>query len=71
MTSPNDALHAWLIEHAPDCGDNSCLYGGQGKGGMRTNGGCRCFKDLPTAKRIYVQRLYAACLLSKTMRRDR
>ena len=28
-----------------DCGDNSCLFGGKGKGGMRTNGGCRCFKD--------------------------
>jgi hypothetical protein len=51
---------SWLHENAPDCGDNSCLFGGRGKGGMRTNGGCRCFKDLPTAKRIYVERLYAA-----------
>jgi hypothetical protein len=25
----------------PDCGDNSCLYA-PSKGGMRTNGGCRC-----------------------------
>jgi hypothetical protein len=25
----------------PDCGDNSCLYATR-KGGMRTNGGCRC-----------------------------
>jgi len=25
----------------PDCGDNSCLYS-PNKGGMRTNGGCRC-----------------------------
>ena len=25
-----------------DCGDNSCLFGGRSKGGMRTNGGCRC-----------------------------
>jgi len=25
----------------PDCGDNSCLYA-KNKGGMRTNGGCRC-----------------------------
>lgn len=24
-----------------DCGDNSCLASGK-KGGMRTNGGCRC-----------------------------
>lgn len=52
-------LGEWLRNNAPDCGDNSCLFGGRGKGGMRTNGGCRCFKDLPTAKRIYVERLYA------------
>lgn len=50
-------MRKWLRENAPDCGDNSCLFGGRGKGGMRTNGGCRCFKDLPTAKRIYVERL--------------
>ena len=25
----------------PDCGDNSCLYA-VNRGGMRTNGGCRC-----------------------------
>lgn len=24
-----------------DCGDNSCLFA-PSKGGMRTNGGCRC-----------------------------
>jgi hypothetical protein len=29
---------------------------------MRTNGGCRCFKELPTAKRIYVERLFQAQL---------
>lgn len=57
---PSTPLVEWLRENAPDCGDNSCLFGGRGKGGMRTNGGCRCFKDLPTAKRIYVERLYAA-----------
>lgn len=27
-----------------DCGDNSCLYV-KPKTGMRTNGGCRCFKS--------------------------
>lgn len=27
-----------------DCGDNSCLFAGRGKGGMRTNGGCQCYK---------------------------
>jgi hypothetical protein len=30
-----------IVEH-PDCGDNSCLFA-EKKGGMRTNGGCRCF----------------------------
>jgi hypothetical protein len=52
----------WLHENAPDCGDNSCMFGGRGKGGMRTNGGCRCFRDLSTLKRIYVERLYSALL---------
>lgn len=27
-----------------DCGDNSCLFATK-KGGMRTNGGCRCFSN--------------------------
>jgi hypothetical protein len=57
----NPALRTWLREHTPDCGDTSCLFGGRWtKVGMRTNGGCRCFRDLPAAKRIYVERLFAA-----------
>jgi hypothetical protein len=28
-----------------DCGDNACLFAGRNKGGIRTNDGCRCFKD--------------------------
>lgn len=28
-----------------DCGDNSCLFA-RIKGGMRTNGGCRCLDQL-------------------------
>ena len=31
-----------------DCGDNSCLFASH-KGGMRTNGGCRCV-DRPGVK---------------------
>ena len=27
-----------------DCGDNSCMFA-KHKGGMRTNGGCRCFEN--------------------------
>lgn len=27
-----------------DCGDNSCAFAKE-KGGMRTNGGCRCFSN--------------------------
>jgi hypothetical protein len=30
-----------------DCGDNSCYFKGYGKGGMRTNGGCRCAQNKP------------------------
>jgi hypothetical protein len=29
-----------------DCGDNSCIFAIK-KGGMRTNGGCRCLQDAP------------------------
>lgn len=51
----------WLRTNAPDCGDNSCLFGGRGKGGMRTNGGCRCYKDVrPDMRRIYIERMQAA-----------
>ena len=29
------------------CGDNSCIFSSlRNNGGMRTNGGCRCFKNL-------------------------
>ena len=56
-----EALLEWLRMHAPDCGDNSCLFGGRGKGGMRTNGGCRCYKDVrPDMRRVYVERLLSA-----------
>lgn len=31
----------------PGCGDNSCIFGAiKTRGGMSTNGGCRCFKNL-------------------------
>lgn len=61
-------LTEWLRGNAPDCGDNSCLFGGRGKGGMRTNGGCRCFKDVrPDMKRIFIERMWAAiCAPSST-----
>lgn len=32
-----------------DCGDNSCLFAGRGKGGMRTNGGCQCIDKFASA----------------------
>lgn len=31
------------------CGDSSCVWGR--RGGMATNGGCRCYKDLPYEER--------------------
>ena len=33
----------------PYCGDNSCKFAGEKwapRGGMATNGGCRCFRDI-------------------------
>ena len=42
-----------------DCGDSSCLFRDKSKpSGMRTNGGCRCFTDLPQSKRIFVNRIW-------------
>lgn len=39
-----------------DCGDNSCFYALK-KGGMRTNGGCRCDRDVrhPHIKKAFRQ----------------
>ena len=39
-----------------DCGDNSCMYAKK-KGGMRTNGGCRCFQDFRGMARINIERV--------------
>lgn len=35
-----------------DCGDNSCYFATQ-KGGMRTNGGCRCFSNAGFSKGMH------------------
>ena len=36
-----------MSEREPGCGDNSCVFSSiRPNGGMRTNGGCRCFKNL-------------------------
>lgn len=32
-----------------DCGDNSCLFA-KVRGGMRTNGGCRCLEPIENGK---------------------
>lgn len=35
------------MDFQPGCGDNSCIFGViKTRGGMGTNGGCRCFKNL-------------------------
>lgn len=66
-SSEKDKFRDWLLEKAPDCGDNSCLFGGRGKGGMRTNGGCRCFKDVrPDMRRIFIERLWESFVTSAT-----
>lgn len=33
------------MSHILDCGDNSCYFKEGPKGGMRTNGGCRCLRS--------------------------
>lgn len=35
------------MDMEPGCGDNSCVFSCiRPSGGMRTNGGCRCFENL-------------------------
>ena len=41
-----------------DCGDNSCYW--KKSGGMRTNGGCRCFRDLKQGLRLSLTGLLRA-----------
>jgi hypothetical protein len=43
---------------AMDCGDNSCMFAKE-KGGMRTNGGCRCFGGLNVVKKNEVRKTLA------------
>lgn len=43
-----------------DCGDNSCTFLMKPRTGMRTNGGCRCFKytDIPHEKLQVIRRYH-------------
>lgn len=43
------------LEEKLDCGDGSCHW--KKSGGMRTNGGCSCFRDIPSSKRVYLHTL--------------
>jgi hypothetical protein len=40
-----------------DCGDNSCVFKANGKGGMRTNGGCRCMGKGSTNEKLEIVNL--------------
>src|SRR5271166_4560138 len=53
-----EEMRARLKSEAPDCGDNSCQFA-TSRGGMRTNGGCRCgMRDVRDVKlRLYVRLL--------------
>lgn len=59
LASPKVEQGAFDIGEPPDCGDNSCMFA-KNKGGMRTNGGCRCLKDVSWKTRVYFERLHRA-----------
>ena len=40
-----------------DCGDNSCRFA-QNKGGMRTNGGCVCLRDIDKSVRLEIHKIW-------------
>lgn len=50
--APTVEPHPW--SQPPDCGDSSCEYA-KTKTGMRTNGGCRCYKDCKNNARLYAK----------------
>ena len=55
-----------MIEEYPDCGDNSCMFGAlEKRGGMRTNGGCRCFEHPRTRREMMHLRMSVTRLLSQ------
>jgi hypothetical protein len=45
-----------------DCGDNSCVFAPRPLTGMRTNGGCRCFRDLTTKQRLFITQTWQIAL---------
>lgn len=56
MTTPdlerqNERLKYEIERLNLDCGDNSCRYA-KSKSGMRTNGGCRCKKNMDENKKL-------------------
>lgn len=50
-----------LKKYAPDCGDNSCRFAVE-KGGMRTNGGCRCLLNRSLVTNTNKVEVYAAVI---------
>ncbi len=50
-----------------DCGDNSCLFAGKNKGGMRTNGGCRCIDNFINSFTAYLQEIMSEKNLKKVL----
>ena len=45
-----------IIEAKPGCSDKYCQY--QKNQYPRTNKGCQCFKDLPTKKKAFVEKMF-------------
>jgi hypothetical protein len=62
---PNPVDLDWLFTTI-DCGDNSCPFQDLSKPrGMRTNGGCRCFNELPAEKKRFVYKMFRHLLEMK------
>lgn len=59
MTNVRQVVLDRLDAIAPDCGDNSCRFAIK-KGGMRTNGGCRCLAERYMVNWSPVERLAVA-----------
>ena len=67
ITADGYAWHVWCWKAKeweespdwyPDCGDNSCLFvPKEHRGGMRTNGGCRCMPHMKSHDRLKAQKI--------------
>lgn len=59
------------IDRILDCGSNSCRYRDKTFKRQRTNGMCRCFRDIDANKRIFIERLFSTLVVIRDDNKNR